>query len=173
MSTLTAKVCVIGDFAVGKTSTIERFVSNHFSDKYLTTVGVKIDTKDVRLEALGCDIKLVIWDVAGTERFGALEFSYLRGAAGCLLVADGTRAATVRAALNLKTQVTERYGDLPFAFLLNKNDLADSWDIDEMLSNEARAACDAVYETSAKTGAHVQQAIEGLAAEIAARELSG
>ena len=41
----TAKVCVLGDFAVGKTSTVARFVHNEFSDKYLTTVGVKIDIR--------------------------------------------------------------------------------------------------------------------------------
>ncbi|MBT8083610.1 MAG: GTP-binding protein [Woeseia sp.] len=172
MTAITAKVCVIGDFAVGKTSTIERFVTNQFSEKYLTTVGVKIDTKEVLLAAMGVNLKLVIWDVAGTERFGALEFSYLRGAAGYILVADGTRSPTVRAALNLRDQAAERYGDLPFVFLMNKSDLRSSWDVDERKLSEVREVGQDVYETSAKTGEEVENAILRLAERIVRRELS-
>ena len=172
MSALTAKVCVIGDFAVGKTSSIERFVNQQFSDKYLTTVGVKIDTKEVELATLNSKIKLVIWDVAGTERFGALEFSYLRGAAGCLLVADGTRGRTVQSALQLKQQVEERYGDLPFVFMLNKTDLRDSWEIKSDYLEELGNNFPDLFLTSAKTGQDVEAAIEKLALRIAERELT-
>lgn len=172
MTALTAKICVIGDFAVGKTSTIERFVSNQFSEKYLTTVGVKIDTKEVTLSDPAVPLKLVIWDVAGTERFGALEFSYLRGAAGYIVVADGTRSATVRAALNLCRQASERYGDLPFVFLINKSDLRSSWEVDQRKIAEVREVCMDVYESSAKTGDDVEQAILRLAERIARRDLA-
>ncbi len=173
MSALTAKVCIVGDFAVGKTSTTERFVANHFSEKYLTTVGVKIDTKEVALAGGAGLLKMVIWDVAGTERFGALEFSYLRGTAGLLLVADGTRAETVRSALRLREQVLERYGELPFVFLLNKRDLGERWDVDAALRSEIEAACPDCFETSAKTGDNVERAFERLAARVADRELGG
>ena len=78
MTRITSKICVVGDFAVGKTSVIERFVNNQFSDKYLTTVGVKIDTKEVSLAERSIAVKLIIWDVAGAEEFGAKEFAYLR-----------------------------------------------------------------------------------------------
>lgn len=172
MTRLTAKVCVIGDFAVGKTSTIERFVSNQFSEKYLTTVGVKIDTKEITLSEPAVDLKLVIWDVAGAERFGALEFSYLRGTAGVVLVADGTRSQTVRAALGLREQVIERYGDMPFVFLMNKADLRTSWEVDERKLAEVREVCPDAYESSAKTGAAVEDALRRLAERISRRELS-
>ena len=82
MTALTKKVCIIGDFAVGKTSTVARCVHNVFSDKYLTTVGVKIDTKEVVLEDSEKTVKMIIWDIAGTDRFSAVEFSYLRGSSG-------------------------------------------------------------------------------------------
>lgn len=172
MNSLTAKICVIGDFAVGKTSTTERFVANHFSEKYQTTVGVKIDTKEVSVDDPAVNMKLVIWDVAGSERFGALEFSYLRGAAGCILIADGTRAHTVRAALNLRQQVIDRYGDLPFVFLINKADLRTSWEVDERSIAEVQEVCPDVYQSSAKTGAEVEDAILRLAERIVRRELS-
>ena len=56
------KVCMVGDFGVGKTSSVERFVNNIFSDKYLTTIGVKVDTKVVKVN--NKEVKLVVWDIA-------------------------------------------------------------------------------------------------------------
>ena len=43
------KISMIGAFAVGKTSLVSRFVKSMFSEKYLTTVGAKIDKKMVQL----------------------------------------------------------------------------------------------------------------------------
>ena len=49
MSNISQKICMIGDFAVGKTSLIRRFVESKFSDNYLSTVGVKISRKIIDL----------------------------------------------------------------------------------------------------------------------------
>src|SRR4051812_29872267 len=81
------KVCMIGTTAVGKTSLVARFVHSIFSDKYLTTVGVKIDKKVVAPD--GTEVTLIIWDLAGDDDFQRLQTSYLRGTGGYLLVADG------------------------------------------------------------------------------------
>ena len=102
---------------MGKTSVIERFVNNQFSEKYLTTVGVKIDTKEIRFEDLGIDHKLVIWDVAGADRFSHAEFAYLRGAGGYLFVADGTRPDTLQSVRNLREQINDEYGPASAALL--------------------------------------------------------
>ena len=88
------KVCLLGGTGVGKTSLVAQFVHSIFSDKYLTTVGVKIDKKSVDVD--GTDVELVIWDVYGHDDFQKLRVSYLRGTSGYLLVADGTRARHVR-----------------------------------------------------------------------------
>ena len=160
----TAKVCVIGDFAVGKTSTTERFVNNVFSEKYLTTVGVKIDTRT--LDTSTGDLKLVIWDVAGTDRFSDIEFAYTRGSAGFIVVADGTRKTTVDSALRLHADLTAAYGNLPFVALLNKSDLSDGWEIDDHDLDRSRAAGVEWRCSSAKTGENVEQAITALAEAI-------
>lgn len=170
MNTITSKICVIGDFAVGKTSTVERFVNSAFSDKYLTTVGVKVDTKSVVSNEI--DHKLIIWDIAGTDRFGEIEFSYLRGSAGYILVADGTRFNTIAAAQDLRAQVEARYGELPYVFLINKSDLSQEWEVTDQSMESLRSSCKNVYTTSAKTGEDVENALFKLAKLILDRDFS-
>lgn len=161
----TKKICVLGDFAVGKTSTVARVVHNVFSDKYLTTVGVKIDTYVHEADGKA-PIKLVIWDIAGTDRFSAVEFSYLRGASGYLLVIDGTRPDTLDVARKLLAEATERYGALPHVTLVNKIDLTDEWQLsDDAVSVLSREGHE-VFRTSARTGEGVTQALASLCEHI-------
>ncbi len=160
---LTRKLCLIGDFGVGKTSLVNRYVREIFDDRYLTTVGVKIDTKVV--EVNGAPMKLVIWDIAGTEEANAVYRSYLRGMAGFLLVADGTRAYTLDNALKLKDSIVQQMGDLPWVGLLNKADLVDEWEIEE--THPALASADSRWiKTSASTSANVELAFERLASAL-------
>ena len=96
------KICMLGGFAVGKTSLVSRFVSSIFSDKYLTTVGVKIDKKPVSVD--GRDVTLMLWDIYGQDDFQTVQPSQLRGMAGYLLVVDGTRRATLDVARQLQAE---------------------------------------------------------------------
>src|SRR6202007_355940 len=101
--TLQKKLCMLGRFSVGKTSLVKRFVSSVFSDAYLTTVGVKIDKKTVDLGERA--VNLILWDVAGEDDVSTVRMSYLRGSAGYVLVADGTRLSTLEVALSLRARV--------------------------------------------------------------------
>jgi len=128
---LQKKVCMIGDFSVGKTSLVSRFVRQSFSEKYLTTVGVKIDTKIVELDKE--TVKLILWDIAGNDALTTTAISYLRGSAGYLLVVDSTRLPTWESALNLRQAVADQIGEKPFVMLLNKTDLQEQWELDKEL----------------------------------------
>ncbi len=154
------KVCLIGGFAVGKTSLVSRFVHSIFSDKYHTTVGVKIDKKPVDLGDR--QVELVLWDIYGQDEYQALRVSYLRGAAGYLLVVDGTRPATLDTASELSEQVRHAIGRVPFVLVLNKSDLASEWRLEEAAVLKL-AAADAIVRTSAKTGGGVEDAFAKLA----------
>jgi small GTP-binding protein len=158
------KVCVLGAFGVGKTTLIRRFVESIFSDAYLTTVGVKVDKKTV---IVGNEpVTLILWDVAGQDEVNAVRMSYVRGAAGYLLVADGTRAETLAVAQSIHDRVVAEVGLVPFLLLLNKADLLDSWDIlQEPLESLAHAGW-IILRTSAKTGEGVEDAFQGLAARL-------
>ena len=160
------KVCMLGSFAVGKTSLVRRFVSNQFSDKYMTTVGVKIESHVTQVEDRF--VKLILWDLHGNDEFQRVRLSYLRGASACLLVADGTRAHTLDQALALRSTTEGILGPVPFLLAVNKGDLRESFELD---ANTIRGAVEPGMdwmETSAKTGAGVQDAFQLLAERMLA-----
>jgi small GTP-binding protein len=161
------KVCMLGAFAVGKTSLVSRFVSSLFSDKYLTTVGVKIDKKRVSL--LRGEMELILWDIYGEDEFQKVRMSYLRGASSYLLVADGTRKATVDVAVSLQQGVEKEIGKVPFVLALNKVDLADLWQVDRAALEPVTDRGWKVIRTSAKTGEGVEEAFLVLARAMASR----
>jgi small GTP-binding protein len=162
------KICMMGDFAVGKTSLVTRFVSGAFGEQYLTTVGVKIDTKVIGLPS-GDRLKLVLWDIAGKSEFAPVDTSYLKDASGYLLVVDGTRPATLQSAIDLQSTAAAQLGAVPFSVLINKADLADRWAV----SADDAASLDAlgwpVSRTSALSGAGVEKAFSKLGARLAHR----
>lgn len=161
------KVCMLGAFAVGKTSLVSRYVSSIFSDKYLTTVGVKIDKKRVSL--LRGEMELILWDIYGEDEFQKVRMSYLRGASSYLLVADGTRKATVDVAVSLQQGVEAEIGKVPFVLALNKVDLADQWQVDQAALEPVTERGWKVIRTSAKTGEGVEEAFLILARAMASR----
>jgi small GTP-binding protein len=163
--TLQKKICMLGGFSVGKTSLVKRYVESVFSETYLTTVGVKIDKKTVDLSDR--IVNLILWDVAGEDDISSLRMSYLRGSAGYVLVADGTRPSTLEVALSLRQRVEADFGPLPFVLLLNKNDLREQWAIGDAEIEDLRRNGWWVQSTSARTGEGVEDAFEALALSVA------
>jgi len=155
------KVCMVGVYATGKTSLVRQFVHAKFSDKYLSTVGVKIDRKPVQVG--GQDVNLLLWDLEGRDGVQDIQTSYLRGAAGVIYVADGTRRETVTQVFELRELVQGAVGAVPEVLALNKVDLADQW----IVTSADRANLAQVpwhtFDTSAKTGDGVEAAFQWLA----------
>lgn len=161
------KICMLGGFAVGKTSLVSRYVRSVFSDKYLTTVGVKVDKKTLTVD--GRDLTMMLWDVFGQDDYQAVQPSHLRGMSGYLLVVDGTRRATMQTARDLHQKALGTVGPLPFLLLLNKSDLAAEWDVDEQALFQLAEEGWRILKTSARTGAGVEVAFETLAREMLVR----
>jgi small GTP-binding protein len=132
-----------------------------FSENYLTTVGVKIDKKTVDLD--GRTVNLILWDLAGEDDINSFRITNLRGAAGYVLVADGTRPSTLDVALSLRERVEAEYGPLPFVLLLNKSDLKEQWAVSDTELAGLRERGWWVQPSSARTGEGVEDAFKDLA----------
>lgn len=160
------KVCMVGVFATGKTSLVQRFVFSKFSEKYHSTVGVKIDRKTV--EVGEAQVNLLLWDLAGQDKFQSVQASYLRGSSGIIFVIDGTRRETLDELSGLRALVQTSLGEIPAVFAFNKADLIDQWQITEAdLDALASQGCH-VLMTSAKTGDGVDNAFNWLAGRMLA-----
>lgn len=172
MAVISRKICTIGDFSVGKTSLIRRFVEGKFSDRYLSTVGVKISRKPIELTDDGGESKslqLLIWDLEGHTKFKSIAPSYLQGSKGALFVADVTRTDTVDRLgdhLNLFFSVNPKGVAL---VALNKSDLAAPEQLELLNQSVTERYGDrvtSVYLTSAKTGDNVETIFQDMAALI-------
>ncbi len=155
------KVCMLGATGVGKTSLVSKYVTSLFSDTYMTTIGVKVDKKVVAVD--GKDVTLLLWDIYGEDEFQTVRPSYLRGASGYLLVADGTRQLTLDTARQLQTTAAGVVGAAPFILVLNKTDLADEWRVDDRALWKLAEDGWSIIKTSAKTGDGVNDAFLKLA----------
>ena len=160
------KVCVLGSFGVGKTSLVRRYVQSIFSDTYLTTVGVKVDKKSVMVGSN--EVTLVLWDIAGEDDINAIRMTYVRGAGGYFLVADGTRPETLEIAKSIQARVNTEVGSVPFLLLLNKADLLENWGLSREPVEALESAGWTVMRTSAKTGEGVEEAFQELARRMVA-----
>ncbi|MEN9444863.1 MAG: hypothetical protein RIS47_1754 [Bacteroidota bacterium] len=147
---------MLGSFAVGKTSLVQRFVKSIFSDKYHTTIGVKIDKKAIELN--DAEINLLLWDIHGEDDHQKVQASYLLGAAGYFLVIDGTRRDTIKMAESLHGLASKTLKNKPFILLINKADMADEWEITKADIYDLEQKGWIVMKTSAKTGLNVEEA---------------
>ena len=91
---LQCKIVLIGESGVGKTSIINRYISDTFSPVLTATPGASFATKTVFLKEYNQSIKFEIWDTAGQEKFRSLAKVFYKNAAICILVYEITRRAS-------------------------------------------------------------------------------
>lgn len=167
MTVIQKKVCLLGDFGVGKTSLVRRFVEGRFDDKYLSTIGVRISRKTLpRADGL---LHLLLWDLAGAQGFNT-QASYLAGVAAALIVCDLTRAETLASCAKYVHQVRALNIAAPLVFVGNKVDLTAERAIAEADLRACGKTQGGDYVlTSAKTGAGVELAFDLLAVKLEAQ----
>ena len=156
------KVCLLGEFAVGKTSLVRRFVTGRFDEKYLSTIGVNISRKQLTRKTY--ELNLMLWDLAGGEDFVHMGASYLKGAAGALIVCDLTRADTLPSIQKYTNQLRVVSPQSQIIVVGNKIDLEDQRLIRDDMIEAVSAEIDApFFLTSAKSGVNVEAAFSCLA----------
>jgi small GTP-binding protein len=166
---LSKKVCLLGDFAVGKTSLVRRFVYDLFEDKYLSTIGVKVSRKVVAVPRGDAAIELTImlWDLADSKEFDSIRVSYLRGTAGAVAVCDLTRPSTIDGLYKYSRDLQAINPGAHLILAANKTDLTDQQMVTgaqiEVAALDIKAP---FYLTSARTGENVDQVFRHLARQL-------
>jgi small GTP-binding protein len=154
------KVVAVGDSGAGKTSVLLRYVRDSFDEESQSTLGVETLSKIIQTERHR--IKLQLWDTAGQELFRSVTRGYYRGSAVALLVFDLTRSDSFDHIGRWLQDVRDvAQSDVVTILMGNKSDLADERQVSaeeaELYANENSMR---YFETSAKTGANITEAVE-------------
>jgi small GTP-binding protein len=158
---LQKKICMVGVYGTGKTCLVQRYVHSIFSARYLSTVGVKIDRKEIALD--GSPVMLLLWDLEGRDHHHDVNTSYLRGAHGIIYVVDGTRRETYDQMFEIRGIVSAQLGEIPSVVAVNKIDLTADWRLTPADESAIEAQGMHRIRTSAKTGEGVEPMFEWLA----------
>ncbi|CAG5132489.1 unnamed protein product, partial [Candidula unifasciata] len=160
------KVVFVGDSGVGKSTFIHYFCHQEFKPNFSTTIGVdfQIKTMDVK----DSTVILQLWDTAGQERFRSMTKAYFRKADGVIVMYDVTVEATFTSVRNWMSSVQENVEPGTVLMLIgNKLDISED-DAKRPVKQKdgllLAAQFDMLfYETSAKTGSTITEAMEALA----------
>ncbi|MFO1136818.1 MAG: Rab family GTPase [Rhodoblastus sp.] len=165
--TPSAKVMLLGEIGVGKSSLARRFVFDRFEGEYKSTIGVDILSHEIALDD-GRPLKLMLWDTDGDFGARIFETVYIKGASGALIVSDATRPATLAKAARLAAGFAEAFPGRPTRVIVNKIDLAD---MEHGAFAGAGLAPGDVVRTSARTGEGVGALFQSMGADILRRGL--
>lgn len=173
------KILVIGDPNVGKTSIVQRYTSNLFTEKYKATIGVDFALKTVLLNNLpGSEPKKVylqLWDLAGQERVKQLTRVYYEGTAGIFLVFDVSAMPSLESIKSWYDVIRDSLQEtkIPIFLLANKCDLIPPSPVDSKENHALKklpkvydkvikfhddGLFDTLYEVSARTGIGIEEA---------------
>ncbi|MDE1820350.1 MAG: GTP-binding protein [Euryarchaeota archaeon] len=172
-----AKLILLGDGAVGKTSLISQYVFSMFDPHYVETLGTNVTARVEKLETPKgpLEVRLQIWDIIGQERFDSIYTAYYQEADGVLLVCDGTRSETLDSLSGWLRSAEEVLGNFPAVFVVNKSDLPATFTLEEVRQKLRGMSSGAfgespIFQTSAKTGDQVGDAFGSLARSIAQKK---
>ena len=151
------KLILTGDYQVGKTSLIKRFIENSFTNSYISTLQVEISKKTMEVSE-ETKVNFIIWDIAGQRK--TIKPNFYTGANAAFMVVDRTRKETLE---NINTWYDEIKttvkAKIPVVLVGNKTDMVDSIVVsEEELKEFAQKRGFHYIMTSAKTGENVNDA---------------
>jgi small GTP-binding protein len=136
-STTVLKICLLGEFGVGKSSLANRLVLDEFSEVYRSTIGVRT-LACTAVWRNGTRQRCVVWDVVGEPTLSDLTRRYLVGAQVVLFLADGLRKRTLKAALAMAEEAGALHpADMRRVLVLTKLDQRAEWQISQEDIDEA------------------------------------
>ena len=163
---VTAKIVLLGETAVGKSSIAARLVRDEFAQNHESTIGAAFLSHTVQVGHEG-SVKLEIWDTAGQERYRSLAPMYYRNAVAALVVYDITAPDSVRRAREWMRELKRTSESIVIALLGNKCDLEDKRAVPRREGEDLAHEEGVLFlETSASTGQNVEEAFKAVAKKI-------
>ena len=160
------KIVTLGDPGVGKTSIFRRFVEDNFDPNQLSTLGINLSTKIIKIKNKELVLKLI--DTGGQEKYRAIAASYFRRADVILFVFDLNNSGSFDSIQywldffeenNTGTNIKNKF------LIGNKNDLEQK--VDQDLIDKLTEKNNILYmSTSAKTKHQIEQLFEYIGGEL-------
>jgi small GTP-binding protein len=159
-----AKVMLLGDIGVGKSSLAKRLKFDKFDNDYKTTIGVDILTHELTLSGPEpVDARLLLWDTDGDFGLHIFKSVYIAGASGALVISDASRPPTIQSMFDLAAAFLERLPGRSVRAVVNKTDIVtpdlSGFDLHGLPPEQ-------VLFSSAKTGEGVQDAFKAIATDV-------
>ncbi len=164
------KLAILGNSAVGKTSLINQYIHQKFEQDYHPSLGANIVLKEMFVEEKNSHVKMILWDIAGQEKYDLSRKVFFQGCVGALFVYDVTRPVTFKELKSKWLKDLIEFGNTNAVYILigNKNDLTEEKKVStqdgENLAKEMKASV--FIETSAKHGDNVEKAFKTLVLSV-------
>ena len=159
----TIKLIILGSSSVGKTCLLQKAFENEFNQNSLSTIGIDFKTKFFKFD--DTKVKVNYIDTAGQEKFRAISVNYLKGTDGAVLVFDITKKETYELIGTWLDDIRENNKMSIGKMLIgNKADLEDEREVSKEEGEQLAQMLECkYYETSAKTGQNVNEALDEIA----------
>ena len=146
------KIGLLGDSQVGKTALCRALMNYDFDPEIISTIGnIKLETRFELKD--GNEIKLILWDSAGQERFRSVALNTLKAVKGIILVFDVTLKASFDNVNSWLNEISENLNDPCLVLFGNKIDRdKNEWEVTQEEAKKFAEEKNLTYfETSAKT----------------------
>jgi Ras-related protein Rab-15 len=117
------KIILIGDSNVGKTSLIQRYMRDEFTDYQFQTIGVDFVYHNYVYD--DDNYGVYIWDTAGQEKFQSMVSQFYRGSHGAVLCFDICNRETFESVPKWITEIRKSNPDINIILCGTKSDLVE------------------------------------------------